>query len=181
RARVKRALIDSGAEENCIRQALVAECGWGPAAQQESGLTTLDGREVWTYGIHHLPITVTDSRGETRTTRHTFVACDFEGLNVNVILGYLWLAAIDPLLGFRAGAWWYDKATPSVDVTPAEEFYKETEGKGLYCVVEALPTGGVPPEYQDYADVFDTSAAGILPEHYPIEHRIELEPSTEPP
>lgn len=196
-ARVERALVDSGAEENCIRQALVAECGLRPTTQGGTGLATLDGKEVWTYGVHHLPITATDSGGETRTSRHIFVACDFDGLDVNVILGYPWLAAVDPLLGFRAGVWWHAKVAPGIDVANAEEFYRETEGQGVYCVVvreSALhrrigvvsasterPANGVPQEYQDYADVFDASAAGILPEHHPMEHRIELEPGAEPP
>ncbi|KFY32474.1 hypothetical protein V493_00164 [Pseudogymnoascus sp. VKM F-4281 (FW-2241)] len=136
-----------------------------------------------------IAVTVQEEGGRARVER----ALIDSGAEENC---YLWLAAIDPLLGFRARAWWHNKATPSVDVTPAKEFYKETEGKGLYCVVvrelprsrrirvvsttvqEALPTGGVPPKYQDYADVFDASAASILPEHHPIEHRIELEPST---
>src|SRR6266487_4175760 len=42
-------------------------------------------------------------------------------------------------------------------------------------------TSLVPKEYLDYADVFDASAAGILPEHHPMEHRIDLEPGKEPP
>lgn len=46
---------------------------------------------------------------------------------------------------------------------------------------EAPTTNGVPLEYQDYADVFDASAAGILPEHHPMEHWIKIEPGAEPP
>ncbi|KFY17373.1 hypothetical protein V491_05014, partial [Pseudogymnoascus sp. VKM F-3775] len=150
--RTERTLIDSGAEENCIRQALVAECGWRPSGRGDPGLATLDGKEVWTYGVHDLPITTTDSGGETQTTRHSFVACDFEALDVNVILGYPWLAAVDPLLGFP------------------EEFYKETEGGAVYCVLirerpgsrrigvvsSTIPkesTGNsVPKEYENYTN-----------------------------
>jgi hypothetical protein len=110
KVRIERALIDSGAEENCVRQTLVADCGWKPTGEESGGLATLEGKEVWTYGVHDLPITATDSGGESRTSRHAFVACDFEGLDVNLILGYPWLAAVDPLLGFRAGIWRYAKS-----------------------------------------------------------------------
>lgn len=102
-ARIERALVDSGAKENCIRQTLVAKCGWRPTGQEGPGLATLDGKEVWTYGVHHLPVAATNSGGETQTTQHAFVACNFKALDVNIILGYPWLATIDPLLGFRAG------------------------------------------------------------------------------
>jgi hypothetical protein len=197
--RIERALIDSGAEENCVRQALVADCGWQPTGEESGGLATLEGKEVWTYGVHDLPITATDSENHTKTHRHTFVACDFEGLDVNLILGYPWLAAVDPLLGFRAGIWRYAKSTVGVEVLEPEEFYQETEGAGVYCVLtrdrpgslqigsvsastaQAAMTDGIPQEYWDYADVFDATAAGILPEHHPMEHRIELEPGKEPP
>ncbi|OBT84320.1 hypothetical protein VE02_08335 [Pseudogymnoascus sp. 03VT05] len=92
-----------------------------------------------------------------------FVTCDFNRLNVNVILGYLWLAAVDPLLGFCAGVWWHAKVALGINVANAKEFYRETE------------------EYQDYADVFNASATGILPEHHLMEHWIKLKPSAKPP
>jgi hypothetical protein len=36
-------------------------------------------------------------------------------------------------------------------------------------------------EYSSYSDVFDAEAAGVLPEHHPMEHKIEVEPGKEPP
>jgi hypothetical protein len=90
---------------------------------------------VWTYGAHDLPITATDSGGESRTSRHTFVACDFEGLDINLILGYPWLADIDPTLGFRTGIWQYAKLAAGIEVLGPEEFYQATGGKGVYRVV----------------------------------------------
>ncbi len=165
KVRIERALIDSGAEENCVRQTLVLDCGWEPTGEESSGLATLDGKEVWTYGIHDLPISATDSGGELRTSQHAFVACDFEGLDVNLILGYPWLEAVDPLLGFRAGIWRYAKSTVGVEVLGPEEFYEETEGAKVYCVLararlgslrigvvsalaaEAATNDGIPKEY----------------------------------
>jgi hypothetical protein len=58
---------------------------------------------VWTYRTYNLLITTIDSKGELRTSWHVFVTCGFKGLNVNLILGYPWLAAINPLLEFCAG------------------------------------------------------------------------------
>jgi hypothetical protein len=38
-----------------------------------------------------------------------------------------------------------------------------------------------PPEYEDYADIFSTEQAGLLPPHYNLEHRIELKNGKMPP
>jgi hypothetical protein len=81
-------LIDSSVKENCVQQTLVADCRWKPIDEESSGLATLKGKDVWTYGVHNLPITAIDSRGGLRTSWHAFIACDFKGLNVNLILGY---------------------------------------------------------------------------------------------
>ncbi len=64
---------------------------------------TLEGKEVWTYGIHTLPLATTDSMGNAQLMSHRFVACDFEGLDVNLILGYPWLRDVDPTIGYRTG------------------------------------------------------------------------------
>jgi hypothetical protein len=95
-------LINSSVEENCTQQTLMADCGWKPTSEESSGLATLEGKEVWTYKAHNLPIIAIDNEGELRTSWHVFVACDFKGLNVNLILGYPWLAAVNPLLRFCA-------------------------------------------------------------------------------
>ena len=39
----------------------------------------------------------------------------------------------------------------------------------------------VPPKYEDLARTFSDTAAGILPDHHPMEHQIILEPGTQPP
>jgi hypothetical protein len=81
----------------------VANCGWKPTSEESGGLATLKGKEVWTYKVHNLLIITMNSGGELRTSWHAFVTCDFKGLDVNLILGYPWLAAINPLLRFCAG------------------------------------------------------------------------------
>lgn len=176
------------------------ECGWAPKSEHQGGLATLDGKEVWTYGVHHLPLSATDSAGRTETRWHNFVACDFQGLDVNLILGYPWLEAIDPTLGFKAGSWTYPGGPPLIDVVSPEDFYRSTDGERIYCIIRKPgvrpsrigtisstgpetpgPGINVPREYQEYKDVFDIIAAGMLPDHHHMEHKIELEPDKEPP
>jgi hypothetical protein len=48
--------------------------------------------------------------------------------------------------------------------------------------VGAMATKGtVPEEFQDIVRVFLKEAAGILPNHHSMEHKIDLEPGTKPP
>lgn len=132
--RIERALIDSGAEENCVRQTLIVECGWEPQREAGAGLTTLEGREVWTYGVHELEVGATDSEGCSWAACHRFVACAFEGLDVNIILGYPWLANTDPTIGYRGGTWQFPKAPNSIQEVGPEEFYEagKEAGGGLW-------------------------------------------------
>ena len=89
KTRVEKALIDSGAEENCVRQSLAIDCGWNLTSKETIGLATLDRRQVWTYGLHNINITATDSGDHTESSRHDFIACDFGGIDTAIILGYL--------------------------------------------------------------------------------------------
>ncbi len=201
--RVGRALIDSGSEGNCIRQSLAVECGLEATAEPTGGLATLEGRDIWTYGVHNFYLTATDSEGRTKTDQHQLVACDFVGLDVNLIFGYPWLVATNPLVRFRAGLWRYTPRNAMVEVLTPEEFFRQTKGSQIHCLVLQPPNTGrlkgkkrllaglvkegekgtirVPDDHQDYADVFDNKGAGLLPEHHPMEHRIEISPNQEPP
>lgn len=80
-----------------------------------------------------------------------------------------------------------------IEVVDAEQFYTSTEGAQFYGVnahalaprarVGALSADAVVLLAEDtsYADVFDARAAGMLPEHHPMEHKIDMQPGKEPP
>lgn len=50
----------------------------------------------------------------------------------------------------------------------------------LSCFGTSQPTS-IPPPYQDFADLFDKSAADVLPHHKPYDHKIPLVPNATPP
>ncbi len=192
--RAKRALIDSGAKENCVRQALVVERGWEPEKGADTGLSTLEGKEVWTYETHWLDMGATDGAGTSRTARHRFVACGFDGLDVNLILGYPWLADIDPAIGYREGTWQFPTRPGTIQEVGQEEFYEDVQkareaygvlaqgGLGRRRVgVVTVNEAHLPGKYGAYGDVFDAKKAGVLPEHHSMEHRIEVTEGKEPP
>jgi transposase InsO family protein len=195
--RTERALIDSGAEANCINQSLAVDCGWKPNPDLAEGLTTVDGRQIWSYGQHNLPVKATDTGNATRTVRHSFVACNLELGGPEILLGYPWLEAINPSIDWATGTWQYRKLG-NINIVSASKFRRELENPQLSCVVMrpdrtltetgrrigVLQSGNpivLPTYLEGYRDVFDPSAAAMLPEHHAMEHKIELIEGKEPP
>lgn len=78
-----------------------------------------------------------------------------------------------------------------------EEFYKDVQrAGGAYGVLTQKMTNNpngrrigavtgsethLPEGYASYADVFDNDKAGVLPEHHPMEHKIDVEEGKDPP
>ena len=87
--RSERAFINSGAEANLINQTLVKDAGLQPLVGTIEGLSTIDGKELWNYGVYEIDIKATDSGNATESFRHPFVAVDFSLRGVNIVLGYL--------------------------------------------------------------------------------------------
>jgi hypothetical protein len=62
--------------------------------------------------------------------------------------------------------------------------YIHPTGLDLWSVAfssEAPNLSGVPPEYQEFADVFDKGKASQLPPHRPYDLKIDLEEGVDPP
>ena len=64
------------------------------------------------------------------------------------------------------------------------KFIKKIQGHAVYCVIAKTISLDIQDilffKYSEYVDVFDTEAASVLFEHYPIKHRIDLEPRKNP-
>ncbi|OBT81896.1 hypothetical protein VE02_09576 [Pseudogymnoascus sp. 03VT05] len=114
---------------------------------------------------HNLLVAAVDSNGELKASRHDFVACDFEELDVSLILGYPWLAAVDPMLGFRAGTWRYAKQAAGIEVLEPEEFYRETEGLTVYCVHTQERLGALRISVVS-STAFENETVDVIPEDY---------------
>jgi hypothetical protein len=198
--RSERALVDSGAEANCISQTLAIECGYESLEELREGMSTINGEEIYTYGIHDINIETTDSESTTKSFRHPFVAIDFDVRGVDLVLGYPWLASMNPDIQFSTNEWKYRTLT-GIEIATATEFEKELKETVAGCLVYKYqqdhlvlgvmssnpgrnpsdPIPGLPQKWNDYQDVFDTQAASSIPEHHAMEHAIELEEGKTPP
>ncbi len=188
-----RALVDSGAEANCIKRKLVLEMDLPVALGKPTPLITPGGNRIYAYGNHIVRVAAKDTLGDRRDADVCFTACDFDIEGVDIILGYPWLSIMDPSISFREGTWRHPIRRQGIEVLSAKEFVKKTRDEPFVYSLSITPTGRlvatmvtkepprVPEEYEDLADVFSKEAAGMLPDHHTMEHRIELEPGSSPP
>jgi hypothetical protein len=101
------------------------------------------------------------------------------------------LQKINPIIDWKNANWIYPLNSQRVKLIRSKKELKKMvrEAKVALILIKpsaAQPTSNsevddiskqdaFPPEYEDYADVFSTEQAGLLPPHHDLEHRIELE------
>ena len=80
------------------------------------------------------------------------------------------------------GLSWLQKMAPAIDWAQGLLLLKSSKG-GLKITTASVASAGsrIPPEYTDYADLFDKKAADVLPAHQEWDHRILLEKRRLPP
>ena len=186
--RVK-ALVDSGAEANCVKRRLALEMDVPLLNEGATPLASPDGKRIYSYGDCIFKVAAEDSLGDRRECDVRFASCDFDLDDVDVILGYPWLTTVDPLISFREATWRHQIRPKGLEVASAKEFAKELKrGSHIYLLTAVPAPGGrriaavsakgvvhIPEKYRDLSKVFSTDAAGILPDHHTMEHRIDLE------
>ncbi len=102
----------------------MVESGW-TAVSNDIELSTVDGREVLSYGMHTLDVSAADLEGKTKACRHNFIACKFDIPDITFILGYPWLYNVDPAISFRSRIWRYSYNKTQINLLTAKKFSKE--------------------------------------------------------
>ena len=189
-----RALVDSGAEANCVKRRLALDMGI-PSTLRATPLSSPEGRRIHSYGDCVLGVTAEDTLGDRREADVHFASCDFDLNHVDMILGFPWLHQVDPLISFREATWRHQIRPQKIEVLNARKFAKAVKREAYVFLLTAYPTtdgrrvaaittngtATLPRKYRDLLRVFSTEAAGILPDHHTMEHRIDLEPGSQPP
>ena len=195
KVRLERALINLGAQENYVQQALTIDYSQQVANKRNIGLAILNKKEVQIYRSYNINIKVTNSKDYIETYQYLFIVYDFNRININIILGYLQLVAINPTIGFRKGTQCYLCLERLIKILQPKEFIKHIQESQVFCLIAKIYKGQltistiiasnyidpVPKEYYKYVDMFNILVVGILPKYYLIEYRINLEPRKELP
>jgi hypothetical protein len=95
-----RALVDSGAEANCIRRGIAVKLNLAAKEGRVTPLSTPNGVPIRSYQNHAVSIAAVDALGERRVHDVIVVSCDFDLDNVDIILGWPWLREVDPDISF---------------------------------------------------------------------------------
>ena len=85
--RTEQALINSRMERNYVKQLLSIEYNQ-KATEDNLLLVTVEGKEVITYRNYNINIMATNSKDTTKTYQHSFIAYNFNILDVLFILGF---------------------------------------------------------------------------------------------
>lgn len=190
------ALLDSGAQANCIQRATAVELELPSLPDKPTPLITPGGKALTSYANHRLVISAEDSLGERQEHAVELVSCEFELPGVDVILGYPAMHLMAMTVDYAASTWYYPCSV--VTALSLDSFRRVTLEEPYIYMLQALPVAAensrmvatigegleeqtIPPELSDFADVFSKDAAGILPEHHSLEHKIELQPDAQPP
>ena len=189
------ALLDSGAQANCIQRKLALQIDLPALTDGVTPLASLEGKRIYSYRDHLVLVAARDTLGDRREADVRLVSCDFDLGGVDVILGYPWLAQANPLISFRDASWRHPIRPKELEVLSAKKFAQAVKHEAYIFALTILPvTGGrrvaamttmnanpIPEKYQDFMGVFSKEAAGMLPDHHTMEHRIDLEPGSQPP
>jgi hypothetical protein len=71
-----------------------------------------------------------------------FISCDFNLGGINIILGYPWLALVDPLISFREATWRYPIRRKKLEVLSIKKFVKVVRREShIFLLIVLLTTG----------------------------------------
>lgn len=191
--RTLRTLLDSGAHTSLISQRIIVEMGVPPTSTS-AGAYSVDGHPIRTYGRHEIETFTTDARGICRSSIEKYIATDI--VIYDVILGFPWLRDVDPETRWSTGKWYYRGENIPVYTAKPEDFDEGNMDAAIMMFVspsrsprmlESIAIHGVstevllPPEYEDYSNVFSEERATQFPTNTKVRHSIEVEPGQKVP
>lgn len=190
-----KALVDSGTQANYIKRRIAVEWNLPTDGKKPPLLAAPSGDRIHLYASYTIPVAAYDALGDRRLFKTKLASCEFDMEGINLLLGYPWLAKVDPVISFVKGIWRHRLLKNKVEVVAAKQFARTTAADpyiyaltvipapmGLHIITAIAPTAEVllPPKYANISHMFEGTAAGLLPEHHVMEHQIDLEPGIEP-
>jgi hypothetical protein len=147
-----------------------------------------------THRVYWVPLTITDSRGITKTFKRPCIGIDRDPTGSPILLSRTTLDEFDIILRLRTSEWWF--GANKFELLNPYQFAKKVRNKAyIYALVKMLEHVWLPGEDQDqeisehdipseleaYRDVFDHERAGTLPRNKTTDHAIDLEEGTTAP
>ena len=184
-------LIDPGAKINLVAQRFVVQYDLQPERAALPTPVWPSGQGVYCYGAYQLSYKATDDWGQEKECSSLFYAVDQEGSDL--IIGMPALHKSGVLIDTLARQWRYQVNAEQLQIDEPAQFaqvlQQEQEVFAVVCACATMAEQprtdesgamSIPPQLEEFEDVFSNEKAGILPEQKQGDHAIELN-GGEPP
>ena len=196
------ATLDTGAMVTCVDQRLAVQHSLRKVDADLPMLTWLQDQSIHCYGAYLLPLKFRDSRGEER--KHKVLAYGVDKADPPLLIGRHTLKTLGIDIANGTDSWrWGLQATQlsTVSLRGLEREVRNGADAVLVGWCKFTPEDGnlkvfsaraerssdasgeapIPPELDEYRDLFDNDSAAMLPEHRSTDHAIQLKDGKEPP
>lgn len=192
--------LDTAAEADLVSYQFVKNHTFSPSQKIAPTLEAAGSLPIQTYGTYDVPLSLTDSRGTTRSFTRTCTAIDRASTadSSPVLLSMTTLHDHNIYIGARARQWWYNTPPSKFELQTVAEFTKASRNHAYVYAITAVEDpiislendkklagrnepAEIPTELLPWASVFNDSNARMLPAHKNTDHAIDLQDGTEPP
>ncbi|KAF4332523.1 gag polymerase env poly [Fusarium beomiforme] len=193
-----RAILDSGAEADSIKEQFAISQGLKPIQTTRPTFCTVGGMELKVLQTWLVPITLTDRNGRTRRVTRTCIGVEGDPKDEGnpLLLSESTLVDLHIITDHARREWWFRHNWEQSKILTPRRFERECRNKARIFAItqiensEVIPdeddTGEqgnteVPPEFREFIDVFSSEKASGIPEYKNTDHRIDLLPGKSPP
>lgn len=162
------ALIDSGAADNVMNESF--------ANHHKIPIIKFDGNTLYAVDGHPISLSQSTPAIPVHMGAHSFLVsfCIIQSPNHPIILGQPWLQAHNPIIDWSGGKIISFKNHLFQPPPAPSKPWKPSIAPVSSTSVSEIPKPYLPPELQDFGDVFDKAKAETLPDHHPYDCAIDL-------
>ncbi len=186
--KMAKAMLDTGADYNLIDRRFLAKHAQLEEFSDAPGLTAVGNIPIPTFGVCRLYVKVRDATGHLHSSLLRFVVADIAPFTI--LLGQPWMELALPVFDHQRKLFTYPPPLRHCGLFVEPEHQWGTFGVLVAALTPGFgdpddspvpPTRDVPEAYRAYEDLFASHERLPLPNHHAREHRIDLEPGSEPP
>lgn len=191
--------LDTCAETDIINVYFARKQQLQQVSAKTPNLKGISGHSVLQDGVWKVPLSLTDSRGNTRRIERLCIGVKNDPTESGspVLLGMPTLTKERIYIGLHNRTWWFENTKGDFKILQPHRFTQACKNEAVVYSVLPIPGGillpgeeesktygdggEIPPELRGFTDVFSHDNAGMLPHFKNTDHSIDLKEGTTPP